>query len=87
MCRAESRTNVRTDFPPAGRRAVTHMCFMYGAHIMYGASTFAAPGAVTNVRNSFSAGGPAGRDAHVFYVRSTHNETLAHLPRRERLLM
>ena len=25
------------------------------------------------VNNCFSAGGPAGRDAHVFYVRSTHN--------------
>ena len=58
---------------PAGRRAVTHMCFMYGAHIMHGASTFAASGAVTNERNSFSAGGPAGRDAQMFYVRSTHN--------------
>ena len=29
---------------------------MYGAQIMYGANKFAVPGAVTNVRNSFSAG-------------------------------
>ena len=43
------------------------MWFMYGAHILYGASKFAAPGALTNVRNNFSAGGPAGRDAHVFF--------------------
>ena len=55
------------------------MCFLYGAHIMYGASKFAAPGGVTNVRNSFSAGGAASRDAHVFYVRSTHNVRGEHM--------
>ena len=48
---------------------------------MYGASTFAAPGGVINVRNSFSAGGPTGLDAHVFYVRSTHNVWGEHICR------
>ena len=50
------------------------MCFMYGAHIMYGASTFAAPGAVSNVRNSFFAGGPAGRRAvtHMCFMYGAH---------------
>ena len=56
---------------------------MYAAHIMYGASTFAAPRAVTNVSNSFAAGGPGGRDAHVFYVRSTHNVRGEHICRAE----
>ena len=48
---------------------------------MYGASTFATPGAVTNVRNSFSAGGPARRDAHVFRVRSRYNVRGVHIGR------
>ena len=70
-----------TVVPPSGRRPVTHMCFMYRAHIMYGASTFAVPGGVINVRNSFSAGGPAARAAHVFYVRSTHTVRGEHICR------
>ena len=56
-----------------------NMCFIYGAHIMYGANTFAAPGALTNVRISFSAAGPAGRDAHVFNVRNTHSAWGEHI--------
>ena len=41
-----------TVFPPARQRSVPHLCFN-------GASKFAVPGAVANVRNSFPAGGPA----------------------------
>ena len=72
-----------TVFSAAGRRAVTPMIFRYGAHIMYGAGTPAASGAFTNVRNSFFAGGRAVRDAHVFYIRSTHNVRDEHICRTE----
>ena len=51
-----------------------HLCFT-------GASTFAAPGAVANARNSFSAGGPKTR-ARIFVLLGR-----AHLPRRAQLLM
>ena len=51
---------------------------------MYGGEHICRAESRTNVRNSFSAGGPASRDVHVFYVRSTHNvRGRAHLPRRE----
>ena len=42
-----------TVFPPAGRGGVTHMCFKYGAHIMYCEHICRAGKAVTKVRNSF----------------------------------
>ena len=57
-----------------GGRSVPHLCFT-------GASTFAAPGAVANVRNSFPAGGPAD-PCRIFVLMGR-----AHLPRREQLLM
>ena len=59
------------------------MCFMYGAHIMYGGKHICRAESRTNVRSSFSAGGPASRDAHVFYVQSTHNVRSEHISRAE----
>ena len=57
---------VGTVFPPPARPGRDADVFKYGAHIMYCEQMFTTPGTITKVRNGFSGGRPASRDADVF---------------------